>query len=151
MSAAVVRGKNLNMKSGRQKHTVVNHGNTRYPTIWKYGDIEFFFEPYRRDGYLYMVYFDAFNVPKGWGQLVVEPWVICNRLTKQDGEAALRTENINYHTSAAPDPDCVNVVTSSGVVLQFVVNQPDQYSFPVGLFAVSKQLAEVRPLTQEAK
>lgn len=112
----------------------------QYPTIWKYGDIEFFFEQYRRDGTLQMVFFDAFTVPTGWGQLVVDPWQIHNGLTQDDGETLLRGNDITYHVSKAPDPDCVNLVTRAGVTLRFVVNQADDCSFPVGLFAVCRQL-----------
>ena len=111
-----------------------------YPTIWKYGDIEFFFEPYNRDDKMYMIFFDAFTVPSGWGQLVVDPWEISNRLTHKGGEALLRDNEIAYQMVKSPDPNCIDLLTESGVTLQFVVNQPDEYSFPVGLFAVSKQL-----------
>ena len=110
-----------------------------YPTIWKYGDIEFFFEQYNRDGTLQMVFFDAFTVPCGWGQLVVDPWQINNRLTHEAGETLLRENDIAYQILKAPDPNCTNLVTKSGVKLQFVVNQPDDCSFPVGLFSVSGQ------------
>lgn len=121
----------------------------RYPTIWKYGDIEFVFEPGRRDGYLYMVFFDAFDVPHGWGKLVIEPWKISNSLTLEAGKSVLCEENIEYEVAQSPDPDCVNLVTASGVQLQFVVRQPDAYSFPIGLFAVCKQLAEPPPGNDE--
>ena len=111
-----------------------------YPTIWKYGDIELFFESCNPDGKIHMVFFDAFTVPSGWGQLIVEPWQISNHLTKEDGEALLRVNEIAYQIVNSADPDCIDLLTESGVTLQFVVNQPDDYSFPVGLFAVSKQL-----------
>lgn len=71
---------------------------------------------------------------------MVDPWQISNRLTRADGETLLRDNNIEYDVSKAADPDCINLVTRSGVTLQFVVNQPDDRSFPIGLYAVSKQL-----------
>lgn len=113
-----------------------------YPTIWKYGDIEFFFQQYKRDGTLQMVFFDAFTVPCGWGQLIIDPWQINNRLTQEAGEALLRENGIAYQISKAPDPDCTNLVTKSGVTLQFVVNQSDGYSFPIGLFSVYRQIGD---------
>ena len=116
-----------------------------YPTIWKYGDIEFFFEQYRRDGCLQMVYLDDFEIPKGWGQLVVEPWNLHGGLTCEAAESALEQEGVEYHTSSI-DPDCVNLVTSTGVNLQFIVKSPDELSPKVGLGSVSRKFE--LPLTQ---
>jgi hypothetical protein len=85
--------------------------------IWKYGDLELYFDD---DEYVYMIHFDLFDVPVGGAALQLSPWVLRRGLPLEDLENALRSATIPF--SSSPDkfnPDCVHIVTPAGV--SFVV------------------------------
>src|SRR4051812_13318113 len=64
----------------------------RRPSIWKYGDVEFFFG---RSGGLRMIHLDTFHgpegAPAGWGGLQLESWCVRKGLPLNDFLVAARS------------------------------------------------------------
>lgn len=88
----------------------------RRPSIWKYGDTQFFF---RRPGRLHMVHLDTFSgpggIPEGWGGLQLEPWCVRESLTLEEFLAVAGPGEVR------PEPQFERVVVSfqSGVEVGF--------------------------------
>jgi hypothetical protein len=104
--------------------------------IWKYGDVEVYFDDEDR---VHLIHFDWFKVPAGGPTLQLSPWVIRQGLPLNELEGALRTAGIPFDTH--PDksnPECVTVVTSAGV--SFLV-QVDGDADELGLCQFSRSAA----------
>jgi hypothetical protein len=88
----------------------------REPSIWKYGDIQFFFG---RPGGLRMVHLDTFfgpgGMPEGWGGLRLEPWCVRKGLPLDEFLAAAGAGRV------LPEPQLERVVVflPSGVEAGF--------------------------------
>lgn len=81
--------------------------------IWKYGDVELYFDD--EDG-LYMIHFDSFDAPVGGASLQLSPWVVRGGLPLQQLEHALSSSGIPFVTAAdTSNLDCVRVATPVGV------------------------------------
>src|SRR6185312_12274771 len=106
----------------------------RRPAIWKYGDIEFTFA--RPHGELCLVHLDRFSdpdgSPEGWGELVIEPWVIKEGLPRDSFIATIEEAGLKYTVRREPQYNQDVVVFASGVEIAFIC-QPEEYSPPVGL------------------
>jgi hypothetical protein len=100
-------------------------GQSQQPAIWKYGNVEFYFD---QAGGLNMIHLDTFdgpdNVPVGWGGLQLEPGIIRCGLPLEEflevmGSGQLREE---------PELQRVVVAFPSGVEVGFTADD--------GLFAL---------------
>jgi hypothetical protein len=103
----------------------------RQPSIWKYGDIQFFFG---RPGGLHMVHSDTFfgpgGRPEGWGGLRLEPWCV------RDGLPLGELLSVAGSGQVRSEPQFERVVVSfpSGVEVGFT---PDE-----GLFGLWRKWAD---------
>ena len=98
-------------------------------SIWKYGDVEIFFESGGGDGKVWLIHIHHWHNTKPWGGggLAIDPWVIREGMLLNDLESALRQAAIAFDTR--PDvwnPGCVRVETSAGVTFKVSVG-PDEY------------------------
>ena len=93
------------------------------PLIWKYGDVQFTFEP---RGGLYLAFVDLDGmlegVPRGWGGLKIEPWVICSGLSQSALLESLAEAEISYAVRTKPKVELNVVTTAAGV----------EFGFPIG-------------------
>jgi hypothetical protein len=110
----------------------------RVPSILKYGDLEFLFEPNGHS--LRTIYMDGFTVPRGGRSLDLDPWIVVGGMAIGTMEYALAAADIGFtrHTLQY-DPNMPVLSTTSGVDLG-VINEPEDLSPPVGLHHVSKRL-----------
>jgi hypothetical protein len=106
----------------------------RQPVIWKYGDVELRFS--RVSGGLDMIHIDRFSsnegAPQGWGGLRVDPWVIRERMSRDELLQALDGAGLAYTLRPKPEWNQEIVVTQAGVKVGLVC-QPDQFSDFIGL------------------
>ena len=111
----------------------------RRPNIWKYGDVEFFFD--RVGGELDMIHIDRFNgsggTPEGWGGLQLDPWVIRAGLAREVFIHAVEDAGCDYTVRFEPQFNQAVVVLRSGVEVGFVC-EPDEFSDAVGLAWLTK-------------
>lgn len=109
------------------------------PNIWKYGDVEFFFE--RDSGELHLVHIDHFSgdggAPEGWGELRLEPWVVREGLSRDVFEQTLASAGLPYTVVPQPSLNQCLVSVPAGVVVGFIA-APDEFCGPVGLAFVSR-------------
>lgn len=88
----------------------------RKADIWKYGDIELYFQ----DDALWMIFADDFQVPDGGPQIELDAWIISGNLSQAQAEERLASEGIRYHKEALPyNQNGVRLIAASGVVLAF--------------------------------
>jgi hypothetical protein len=114
----------------------------RRPIIWKYGDLEFYFD--RQSATLCTIFIDQFTAddraPQGWGGLRIEPWIVREGLPQGVFLAGLRDLRSPYtvrsDTLLKQDVVCL----SSGVEVGFIV-ESEPFSPPVGLAYISRQLS----------
>ena len=121
----------------------------RRPTIWKYGDVEFFF-PRTGDAGLQMVHIDRFSgadhTPQGWGELQIEPWVIREAMSLAEFVDAIERAGISYTVCPGFDWNQKIIAVASGVEIGFVC-APDEVSDFVGLGWVSRKADIVKPIS----
>ena len=101
----------------------------RHPTVFVYGDFEFYIAP--QDDLLYAVHCDNFSVPRGNAMLAVEPWILRYGLPLVEAEAGLMAEGIAFRKSDAAD--AVRLYAESGASLTFSTDDAAR-----GLVAVSR-------------
>jgi hypothetical protein len=65
----------------------------RHGMIWKYGDIELFFEEHND---LYMIFLENFDIPQGGSSFQLDPWIIQRDLSWGTAQAALYAAHIPY-------------------------------------------------------
>jgi hypothetical protein len=115
----------------------------RNPTIWKYGDVEFFFN--RTSRLLDLIHVDRFTgpsgAPAGFGGLRVDPWIVRAGLPRQAFCTALVETGIGYVSGRVPRLPQQIVSLDSGVELCFF-DEPDPISGTAGLVSIHKS---VRP------
>lgn len=82
-------------------------------TIWKYGDIEFYFS---RADRLFQIFSDDFEIPKGGETLQIEPWVIRNQMPAETLKAALDEAEIPFSIQDVPAlPGVIEIETQGHV------------------------------------
>jgi hypothetical protein len=116
----------------------------RRPSIWKYGDVQFFFG---RSGGLRMVHLDTFfgpdGKPEGWGGLQLEPWCVRAGLPLAEFLAAAFAVGCEGRVTREPRYERVVVSFPSGVEVGFT---PDD-----GLFGLWRAwTAEPAPAPERA-
>ena len=90
--------------------------NRQSATIWKYGDIEFYFQ----NDALYMIFMDDFSVLSGGSKIELDAWVINGDLTCIEAERLLSAAGITYRKEDFPHNDNgVHLITTAGTVLAF--------------------------------
>ncbi len=90
--------------------------NYQSATIWKYGDIEFYFQ----SDVLYMIFMDDFSILSGGSKIELDAWVINGGLTCAEAERVLSAADIAYRKEDFPYNDNgVHLITSSGTSLEF--------------------------------
>ena len=84
--------------------------------IWKYGDIEFYFQ----NDELYMIFMDGFSVLSDGGKIELDSWIVNGGLTCAEAEYFLSAAGIAYRKEDFPYKDNgIHLVTSAGTVLAF--------------------------------
>lgn len=90
--------------------------NYRSATIWKYGDIEFYFQ----NDELWMIFADDFSVPTGGSKIELDAWIIRGNLCCSEAEHHLKLADIAYRKEDFPFNDNgIHLITSAGTVLAF--------------------------------
>jgi hypothetical protein len=85
-------------------------------TIWKYGDIEFYFQADR----LYMIFTDDFKIPKGGTKIQLDAWIVDGNLTCSEAKKSLSASNIPYVEGDAPhNENGKHLITGAGVTFAF--------------------------------
>ena len=99
-------------------------GSRKYsqPTILKYVDVEFHFDP--RDGDLWLIHLEEFDAPSGGKMVKLDPWIIRASVTVSEVEEYLSRNGIWYQvTNLADWDDYKCLVVGAGVKLIFVGEQ----------------------------
>jgi hypothetical protein len=85
-------------------------------TIWKYGDIEFYFQ----DDELYTIFMDDFQVLSGGSKIELNAWIINGSLTCAQAEHHFSAADIIYRKEEfSQNANGVHLVTATGAVLAF--------------------------------
>ena len=85
-------------------------------TIWKYGDIEFYFQ----DDKLWMIFADDFEVPRGAANLELKTWIVERTCQPSEMERHLNDANVAYRVEDFPYADNgVRIIAQSGATLTF--------------------------------
>lgn len=88
----------------------------RKADIWKYGDIELYFQ----DDVLWMIFADDFEVPDGGPRIQLDAWIISGDLTQAEAERHLASQSIRYRKEALPyNQNGVRLVAGSDTTLTF--------------------------------
>ncbi|WP_154934546.1 hypothetical protein [Gimesia maris] len=101
-------------------------------TIWKYGDIEFYFNQANQ---LYQIFSDDFEIPEGCAEMQLDPWVVTNKITAESLRDELNKAGVTYsiHDVSAL-PGVIEFVTAGNVRLQCRVElEPDDEFEELGL------------------
>ena len=84
--------------------------------IWKYGDIEFYFQ----DDRLWMILGDNFEVPSGDTNLKLDAWIIERTCQPSAMERHLNDKGIAYRVEDFPYADNgIRIIVESGTTLTF--------------------------------
>lgn len=93
----------------------------RWPSIWKYGDVEFYFLA-RPDG-LYRIHLDRFSgpgrKPMGWGGLRLQPWCVREGLPLKEFLIAADAAKLTWCVREEPQFERVVVSFALGVEVGF--------------------------------
>jgi hypothetical protein len=89
--------------------------NCQTSNIWRYGDIEFYFQ----QDELYMIFADAFSILSGGSKIELDAWVINGDITCAEAERVLLAADIVYRKEDLPYNEGVRLTTSSGTSLHF--------------------------------
>ena len=95
-------------------------GSRRFscPSILRYGDVEFHFDP--RDAALWLIHLEQFNAPSGGKSVNLDPWIISSSLTLSEMEECLSRSDIWHQiTDHADWDDYKCMVAGAGVKLIF--------------------------------
>ena len=115
----------------------------RRPSIWKYGDAQFFFDWPRG---LYMVHLDTFSVPGGtpggWGGLVLDPWCVREGLPLGEFRAAAQAAGCDWQLRHEPQFGRDVAKLRSGIHVAFATGA-DEWSSPPGLYGLWRGWAVV--------
>ena len=85
-------------------------------SIWKYGDVEFYFQNHA----LWMIFMDDFTVPNGGSKIGLEPWIIGGQLTLSRAEKEPKLAAIAYQkTDFSYKENGVRLIAKSGATLAF--------------------------------
>jgi hypothetical protein len=87
----------------------------REPAIWRYGDVEFHFDV--RDGGLWLIHLDDFDLPSGGKSIALDPWIIRGSLTLAEAEERLTLDGVAYEVADCEDDKLLT--TWAGVKLLF--------------------------------
>lgn len=113
----------------------------RRPSIWKYGDIEFYFD--RPGGILWLVHLDRFTASggfaQGWGRLRLDPWIVREGLAQDAFCVALKASGLKFEIRVEPQHNQEVVVLRTGIEVGFL-SDPEPYAGPVGLAWVSQMM-----------
>ncbi len=97
--------------------------NYQQANIWKFGDIEFYFQ----NDALWMIFMDDFKVPTGGNKIDLDAWAISAHLTCSQAEAHLSSAAIPYQKGNFPYTDNgVRLITGAGTLLAFSGENPAQ-------------------------
>lgn len=99
------------------------------PTIYKYGDFEFYF-PVRGDDLL-LIFLDNFNVPAGNGNLIISPSWLQGSMGLREVEEKLTGEEIGFEQNWGPVPTQIQLKTVGGVILTFEWHSGDGELFVI--------------------
>lgn len=106
----------------------------RTSTIWKYGDLEFYFGLVN-DECLAQIYMDDFTVPQGGPSIALDPWIIRREIPQSEVEQALRAAHIEFRRfSDRFDEHMMGLTVGTRVRLHFARPTPEEDPF---LFALS--------------
>jgi hypothetical protein len=103
-------------------------------TIWKYGDIEFYFS---RADRLFQIFSDDFEIPRGGETLQIDPWVIRNQMLAETLKAALDEAKIPFSMQDVPAlPGVIQIVTAGNVRFMCrIEREPDDDFQELGVFS----------------
>lgn len=103
-------------------------------TIWKYGDIEFYFSRANR---LFQIFSDDFEIPTGGKTLHIDPWVIHDKMLAETLKAALDEARIPFTVQDVPTlPGVIQIATAGNVRLMCRIElEPDDDFEELGLFS----------------
>ncbi|WP_417396992.1 hypothetical protein [Gimesia chilikensis] len=109
-----------------------NAKNVETATIWKYGDIEFYFSRANR---LFQIFSDDFEIPTGGKTLHIDPWVIHDKMLADTLKAALDAVEIPYSLCDVPAlPGVIEIVTAGNVrAMCRIEREPDDEFQELGL------------------
>jgi hypothetical protein len=111
-----------------------NAKNVETATIWKYGDIEFYFS---RADRLFQIFSDDFEIPTGGKTLHIDPWVIHDKMLAETLKAALDEARIPFTVQDVPTlPGVIQIATAGNVRLMCRIElEPDDDFEELGLFS----------------
>ena len=118
------------------------------PAIFKYGDIEFYFD--YDDDHLTLVRADTFNLLTGGSALRFDPWFMRQGTPQREVEEQLTVCGIEYQRVALPGtpPDTMTIKTISGVELGFEPLRDDQATLGLNSISWNGRGPESRPARQ---
>ena len=93
--------------------------------IWKYGDIEFYFDD---SDILYMIFADTFDVPNGGTSMMIDPWVVRMHLDHSTFKDALQEIGISYSIVALSYlSGQIDIKTIGNVEFRFQIEIEDEF------------------------
>ncbi|QDT93260.1 hypothetical protein [Gimesia algae] len=103
-------------------------------TIWKYGDIEFYFN---QDNRLYQIFSDDFEIPESCAEMQLDPWVVRNKMTAESFQDELKQAEIAFSIREISTlPGVIEIVTAGNVRLNCRVElEPDDEFEELGLYS----------------
>jgi hypothetical protein len=106
------------------------------PSLWKYGDVELFFDRQTRRLGLIVINFWGPKVPSGGNAIHLDPWVIRGGLTLSRLIPSLDQEGIEYHETEPINFGTRQLSVGSSVTMIF---NDDEEEFPdwLGLCKIS--------------
>lgn len=110
-----------------------NECNYRQANIWKYGDVEFYFQ----DETLWMIFIDDCDIPSGGKKVDLDTWVISRYLICFQAEEYLSKATIPYRKEEFSYTDNgIHLITSAGTTLAF----SGESAVEVTLHSIHRQL-----------
>lgn len=93
-------------------------------SIWRYGDIEFYFD---NANILHMIFADNFDTPHGGEKILLDPWVTRMHVDDSTFQDALNAIGVEYTIETVPHlPGHINIKTSGGVEFLFQIQAEDR-------------------------
>lgn len=124
------------------KHDDVGGTSRKYsrPGIWKYGDVELFFDRQTERLSLIVINFWEPKIPTGGVGIHLDPWIIAGGLRMSDLQAALQAEGITYEELRPIQPGTRQLMVNSSSSFVF---KEDEEEFPDWLGLCKVVLARV--------
>lgn len=106
-------------------------------TIWRYSDIEFYFDNHR----LHMIFTEHDALTNGGGTCAIDPWIIRPGLPRHEFESVLKAEKIGYVVlQPAYDTRQRLVLAAANVQFSFTEERdPEWVAEELGLFSWNQQ------------